>query len=77
MIRLSFDRGSVVSEGGPVPYGKVDARSGTYRAPAFRYRQIVEHLEREGVAFSDEVFRKGSRLQLSSSIVLRDYQEDA
>ncbi len=77
MIRLSFDRGSVVSEGGPVPYGKVDARSGTYRAPAFRYRQIVEHLEREGVAFSDEVFRKGSRLQLSSSIVLRDYQEEA
>jgi superfamily II DNA or RNA helicase len=37
----------------------------------------VEHLEREGVAFSDEVFRKGSRLQLSSSIVLRDYQEEA
>ena len=77
MIRLSFDRGSVVSEGGPVPYGKLDSRSGTYRAPAFRYRQIVEHLEREGVAFSDEVFRKGSRLQLSSSIVLRDYQEEA
>jgi len=77
LIRLSFDRGSVVSEGGPVPYGKLDSRSGTYRAPAFRYRQIVEHLEREGVAFSDEVFRKGSRLQLSSSIVLRDYQEEA
>ena len=77
MIRLSFDRGSVVSEGGPVPYGKLDSRSGTYRAPAFRYRQIVEHLEREGVAFSNEVFRKGSRLQLSSSIVLRDYQEEA
>ncbi|MBA7632066.1 hypothetical protein ES703_39608 [subsurface metagenome] len=77
MIRLSFDRGSVVSEGGPVPYGKLDSRSGTYRAPAFRYLQIVEHLEREGVAFRDEVFRKGSRLQLSSSIVLRDYQEEA
>ena len=77
MIRLSFDRGSVVSEGGPVPYGKLDARSGAYRAPAFRYRLIVEHLEREGVAFSDEVFTKGSGLKLSSSIVLRDYQEEA
>ena len=77
MIRLSFDRGSVVSEGGPVPYGKLDARSGTYRAPAFRYRLIVEQLEREGVPFIDDVFKKDARLRLSSSIKLRDYQEEA
>ena len=77
MIRLTYDRGRVVSEGGPVPYGKLDARSGKYRAPAFRYRLILEHLEKECVEYSDEVFRKGSGLQLSSSIVLRDYQEEA
>ena len=77
MIRLTFDRGSVVSEGGPVPYGKLDARSGNYRAPAFRYRLILEHLEREGVEYSDEVFMRGSGLQLSSNIVLRDYQKEA
>ena len=77
MIRLSFDRGSVVSEGGPVPYGKLDARSGTNRAPAFRYRLIVEQLEREGVPFIDDVFKKNARLRLSSSIKLRDYQEEA
>jgi len=77
LIRLTFDRGSVVSEGGPVPYGKLDARSGNYRAPAFRYRLILEHLEREGVEYSDEVFMRGSGLQLSSNIVLRDYQKEA
>ena len=77
MIRLSFDRGSVVSEGGPIPYGKLDARTGTYRAPAFRYRLILQHLEDEGAEIVDEVLRKGAGLELSSSITLRDYQEKA
>jgi superfamily II DNA or RNA helicase len=77
LIVLRFDKGSLRAEGGPIPYGRYDALTQRYVAPAFRYREIVEHLESQGVDFRDEASLSLAVSGLSSSIVLRDYQEEA
>ena len=77
MIVLSFDKGSLIARGGPVPHGKYESRTDSYRAPAFRYSEIIKHLEENGIEFRDESFEGLSCPRLVSSIKLRDYQEKA
>lgn len=77
MIVLGYDRGNIVARGGPIPHGKYESRSGFYRAPAFRYGEIIEHLEGEEIRFKDEVYEGLSCPRLTSGIKLRDYQEKA
>jgi superfamily II DNA or RNA helicase len=77
LIVLRYDKGSLLAEGGPIPYGRYDASSRSYVAPAFRYREIVEHLEGQGLDFNDEADLSPTVSGLSSNIELRDYQEEA
>ncbi len=74
MIVLSYDGGNVVASGGHIPYGKHDPDSGTYVAPAFRYREILEDLDRRDLEYRDDVHQGLTCPALSSSIELRDYQ---
>lgn len=77
MIVLNFDKGSLVAVGGPIPHGRYDARTDSYRAPAFRYVEITEHLERSGLEYRDDAYKGLPCPELSSDIILRDYQEEA
>jgi superfamily II DNA or RNA helicase len=77
LIVLGFDRGSIVASGGPIPHGKYESRTDSYVAPAFRYGDIIEHLEENEIEYRDEVFEGLSCPRLGSSIKLRDYQEKA
>ena len=77
MIVLRYDKGSILATGGPIPHGRYDADSASYVAPALRYGEIIEHLEREGLEYRDEADRSPACPDLSSGIELRDYQEEA
>lgn len=77
MIVLGFDKGSIVARGGSIPLGKYDANTESYRAPAHRYRDIIEHLSSQGIEYRDEVFGGLKCPVLTSRIELRDYQEKA
>lgn len=74
MIVLNYERGGIVARGGSIPHGKYDAREGVHRALAFRYREVVEHLEQRGVEYRDEAKDRLPLPTLSSNIKLRDYQ---
>ena len=81
-VRLAFDRGTIVFEGGrrgasvaDLPGVLWDDRVRAYRAPAFRYRELAGPLGRLGI--SDEarpVLRPPGRWR---TIDLRPYQEAA
>lgn len=77
MIRLRFESGSIIAEGGSVPQGKYDPSIDAYRAPAFHYREIVESLEERGIEYSDEASEIPICPELSSGVELRDYQSEA
>jgi superfamily II DNA or RNA helicase len=74
LIVINYDGGNVVASGGRIPYGKHDPDSGTYVAPAFRYREILEDLDRRNLEYRDDVYQGLTCPALSSSIELRDYQ---
>jgi len=77
--RLRYERGTVRIEGNiHVPHAVWDSRSGCYRALAYKYRDIVEYLERSGIDFEDEV--KSNVIPcpvFDAKIELRDYQRMA
>jgi superfamily II DNA or RNA helicase len=77
LIVLVFERGNIVARGGAIPHGKYESRTDSYVAPAFRYSDIIEHLEENEIEYRDEVFEGLSCPRLGSSIKLRDYQEKA
>jgi superfamily II DNA or RNA helicase len=59
-IHLTFDGGTLLVRGADpetlasLPGCRFDPRSGTYRAEARAYRNLVEHLRRERLAYQDE-----------------------
>ena len=75
MFRLEFDRGTLLirPEGGEpppdldLPGAKFDDRVKLFRAPAWRYRDIVAVLHRSGTPY-DNVARPGEELDLSSRL---------
>ncbi len=59
MLRLRFDRGTLIVEGGEPPAGlelpgcTFDRRVGRHRAPARRYREVLTVLHRAGVEYEN------------------------
>jgi superfamily II DNA or RNA helicase len=77
LIVLRFERGTVVAEGGAIPFGVRDASNGTYRAPAHMHSVIVKRLASKGVEFRDETDASPPIGPLSTTFELRDYQDEA
>ena len=77
MIVLRFERGTVVAEGGAIPFGVPDAGSSTYRAPAHLHGVIVKRLASKGIEFRDEADASPPIGPLNSTVELRDYQDEA
>ena len=73
-----YERGTIVVKGDAhVPHAKFDSRSGTYRALAFRYRDIIEYFESNGIEFVDNAADPIPTPYFDAEISLRDYQEKA
>jgi len=78
IAEIYYDRGTIVIKGDVhVPHAKFDSRSGTYRALAFRYRDIIEYLESNGIEFIDNALNPIPTPYFDAEISLRDYQEKA
>ena len=77
MIRLRYEGGWLLAEGGPIPFGEYDPALDAYRAPGIRYRDVVRELRERGVEFVDEALRPLVCPRLSSELKLRDYQLEA
>ncbi len=78
MIRLGFDRGTIVIRGDVgTPFGEWDSAINAYRSLAMHYSDIVEYLTRLKLEIEDKVPEPLPVPKLSSSIQLRDYQQDA
>ena len=80
-MRIRFDRGTVLFEESTcTPYVRGlpgvlwDPRVSAYRAPAYRYLEIIEELRREGVRFSDGVPGHRPISGRFDGIELRPYQ---
>jgi superfamily II DNA or RNA helicase len=77
---LSFEDGTVRVDDPPaglsLPFLESDPRSGTARAPAFRYGALRDVLDSRDDAYEDRV-GTWSPLSLSTTYELRDYQRDA
>jgi superfamily II DNA or RNA helicase len=77
-MKLTFDRGTIQVRGNVrVPNSTWDERSGTFRAMALYYKDIIDFLKISGVDFRDSVLNLIPCPKLRSSIVLRDYQKQA
>ncbi|XGI84737.1 DEAD/DEAH box helicase family protein (plasmid) [Halorutilales archaeon Cl-col2-1] len=83
-MRLEFEKGTVSIHGDyNVPQTKWDDRTGDNRAPAFRYRDIIDYLENSEISYEDNVLDLNSipnynqSTTPSTDIDLRPYQEEA
>ena len=78
MIRLKYDRGSILLEGEVgTPYGQWDPRVDAFRAMAFYYPDILEYLNRSHLPIQDEVADPLPTPPLTSEVELRPYQQEA
>jgi superfamily II DNA or RNA helicase len=78
MIRLRFDKGTILLSGGVgTPYGKWDPRVGCHRIKAIHYRDVLSYLHESDVLFRDEVPSLPPLQVLKSNVELRTYQREA
>ncbi|AAM05789.1 TPA: DEAD/DEAH box helicase [Methanosarcina acetivorans] len=85
MIEISFKQGTLLIKGNVrVPNSIWDERSGSFRAPALYYRDIVNYLKESGIDFEDAVLDLLPCPDLSAAyeasgkkLKLRDYQAEA
>jgi superfamily II DNA or RNA helicase len=78
MIRLWFDRGTLLLDGGvSTPYGRWDPRVGCYRTKAMHYRDVLDYLNESGIQYQDEVRKLPPIEPLKCTVELRPYQEEA
>ncbi len=78
MIRLSYDKGTILIRGGVrVPNSHWDSRSNAYRVLAMHYKEVIDYLRRSDFEFADEVLDLIPSPLFSSNLKLRDYQSDA
>lgn len=84
MIRLSFDRGTLLIEGwregeaADLPEIRWDRRVQRYRAPAWAYREIVLTLRELEIPYQDEARQfQPLKLQFAQTIEPRPYQSEA
>ena len=77
-MELTFDRGTILVSGDiRVPNSAWDERSRAFRAMALHYRDIIDFLKVSGLDFRDNVLDLVPCSELHSSIVLRNYQNQA
>ncbi|MFB6189222.1 MAG: DEAD/DEAH box helicase [Halapricum sp.] len=76
--RLTFDEGTIRIDGSvpDLDFVERDPRSQTGRAPAFRYQDLKQTLDREGRTYDDRVLYT-TTLDLDTAYELREYQRDA
>lgn len=77
MIELSFIDGSIIAKGGVIIYGKYDYHLGAFRAPAFRYREVIKDLKERKVNYVDKVSKVSEFHKRISELELWDYQKEA
>lgn len=77
MIRLEYDRGTILIYGMQTPHSRWDERVGAYRSLAMYYRDIVEFLEASNLEFVDNVLDLVPCPLLNFKAELKDYQEEA
>jgi len=77
-MKLTFDKGTIQIQGDVrVPNSTWDERSKTFRAMALYYRDIIDFLKASGFEFRDDILNLLPCPELQSSVVLRDYQNQA
>jgi superfamily II DNA or RNA helicase len=77
-MELTFDRGTILVRGDiRVPNSTWDERYRAFRAMALHYRDIIDFLKASGFDFRDNVLDLVPCSELHSSIVLRNYQNQA
>ncbi len=77
--RLRYERGTVRIDGDVhIPYAKWDSRTRCYRTLAYRYRDLIDYLEKSGISYEDHVLDNVIPSPIfDAEIELRDYQIDA
>jgi len=76
MMDLSFNQGTIVIQGNArVPNSSWDERSGSFRAMALYYQDIIDHLNSSGIHYSDNVLDLVPCPELNSTMELRGYQK--
>lgn len=74
---LFYDKGTILISGDiSTPYGVWDKAAGRYRAEAYRYRDLVEYMERSGIQFEDNVLDLIPCQTLKADVTLYDYQTE-
>ena len=77
-MKLTFEKGTIQIQGDiRVPNSTWDDRTKTFRAMALYYRDIIDFLQKSGFDFRDDVLNLLPCPELQSSVVLRDYQNQA
>ncbi len=77
-VSLYYNNGTIVIKGiAHMPYARYDPRINGFRALALHYPSIVEYLKASRVDYDDHVLDLILMKGLRSSIVLRDYQQEA
>ena len=74
MIRLRFERGRILVEDGEV---LLDGLKASNIFAAYRYREIIDHLNQRKQEFEDNALVKQRVANLNSDIKLRDYQQES
>jgi len=85
MVKISFKQGTILIKGNVrVPNSVWDERSGSFRAPAMYYKDIINYLKNSGVNFEDSVLDLLPCPDLAAAyeasgkkLKLRDYQAEA
>ncbi len=77
-VTLSYEDGTIRVDGDAagLPFVESDPRSGTVRAPAYRYAALREILSQRSSGFEDRVF-DADPIALTTQYDLREYQRDA
>lgn len=85
MVKISFKQGTILIKGNiRVPSSVWDERSGSFRAPAMYYKDIINYLKDSGIGFEDSVLDLLPCPDLAAAYEasgkkpkLRDYQAEA
>jgi len=85
MVKISFKQGTILIKGNVrVPNSVWDERSGSFRAPAMYYRDIIKYMKESGIGFEDSVLDLLPCPDLAAAyeasgkkLKLRDYQAEA
>lgn len=79
MVRLSYDRGTIVLRGlMHIPFATLDPRNNFLRAQALNYYDIIQYLRESGIEYSDKVFELIPSPHFEvKHVALREYQQNA